>query len=128
MTHLFIATGSILAFAGALSRSLSAHALLQLLEERGKLANFNLASDYLLIHGLALVAVAILCHIFPGAKYHWSGWAFVVGSVLFQGSVLIKSFISIQPFGFLTPLGGFILMIGWGLLFISALNSCRVTN
>ena len=128
MTHLFIAMGSVLALAGVLARSLSAHALLQLLEERGKLANFNLAADYLLIHGLALVAVAILCHLFPEVKYHRAGWAFFLGSILFQGSVLTKSFISIQPFGFLTPLGGFILMVGWGLLFISALNSYRVTN
>jgi len=62
MTNLFTAMGSILAFAGVLSRSLSAHALLQLLEDRGKLDNFNLAADYLLFHGLALIGVGILCH------------------------------------------------------------------
>ena len=128
MTQLYIATGSILALAGVLARSLSAHALLQLLEERGKLGNFNLAADYLLIHGLALVAVAILCQLFPEEKYHWAGWAFLLGSILFQGTVLTKSFISIQPFGFLTPLGGFVLMSGWGLLFIAALSSFHVTK
>jgi uncharacterized membrane protein YgdD (TMEM256/DUF423 family) len=98
------------------------------LEERGKLGNFNLAADYLLIHGLALVTVAILSHLFPGAKYHWAGWAFLFGSILFQGSVLTKSFISIQPFGFLTPLGGFILMLGWGLLLVAAFNGYRLTK
>jgi uncharacterized membrane protein YgdD (TMEM256/DUF423 family) len=128
MTHLFIATGSSLAIVGVLARSLSAHALLQLLEERGKLANFNLAADYLLIHGLALVAVAILCHLFPEVKYHRAGWAFLLGSVLFQGSVLTKSFVSIQPFGFITPLGGFILMLGWGLLLIAGLSGYRITR
>ena len=128
MIQFFIATGSILALAGVLARSLSAHALLQLLEEREKLSNFNLAADYLLIDGLALVAVAILCNLFPQEKYHWAGWALLLGSILFQGTVLTKSFVSIQPFGFLTPLGGFILMVGWGLLFVAALNGFRVAK
>lgn len=127
MTHLFIAIGSILALVGVLARSLSAHALLQLLEGRGKLDNFNLAADYLIFHGLALVGVAILCHLFPEGKYHRAGWAFFLGSILFQGSVLTKSFVAIQPFGFLTPLGGFILMVGWGLLFVAALHNYRLT-
>jgi len=128
MTHLFIALGSALALVGVLARSLSSHALLQLLEDRGKLANFNLASDYLLFHGLALIGVAILCHLFPESKYHRAGWAFLFGSILFQGTVLIKSFVSIQPLGFLTPLGGFILMVGWGLLFVAALHGFRLAK
>ncbi len=128
MEHLFIAIGSLFALAGVLARSLSAHTLLQLLEGRGKLDNFNLAADYLLVHGLALIGVAILCHLFPEGKYHRAGWAFFLGSILFQGTVLTKSFVSIQPFGFLTPLGGFILMMGWGLLFMSALQSYRAAK
>ena len=123
MTHFFIAVGAFLALAGVLARSLSAHALLHLLETSGKLDNFNLAADYLLFHGLALIGVAVLCHLFPDGKYHRAGWAFFLGSILFQGTVLTKSFISIQPFGFLTPLGGFILMLGWGLLFVAAVQS-----
>ena len=128
MTHFFIAVGAVLALIGVLARSLSAHALLQLLEERGKLDNFNLAADYLLFHGLALISIAILCHLFPDGKYHRAGWAFLIGSILFQGTVLSKSFVSIQPFGFLTPLGGFILMVGWGLLFIAAFHSLYIAR
>ena len=128
MTHIFIAFGSLLALIGVVARSLSSHALLQLLEARGKLDNFNLAADYLLFHGLALIGIALLCHLFPTGKYHWAGWAFLSGSILFQGSVLTKSFISIQPFGFLTPLGGFVLMVGWGLLFIAALQGYFVAR
>lgn len=123
MTHLFIAFGSLLALIGVVSRSLSAHALLPLLEARGKLDNFNLAADYLLLHGLALIGIAILCHLFPAGRYHLAGWFFLLGSVLFQGTVLTKSFISIQPLGFLTPLGGFVLMVGWGLVIVAALHS-----
>lgn len=128
MIHLFITAGSALALVGVLARSLSSHTLLELLSERGKLDNFNLAADYLLFHGLVLIAVAVLCHLFPDGKYHRAGWAFLVGSILFQGSVLAKSFISIQPFGFLTPLGGFFLMVGWGLMVLSSFHFFLVTK
>ncbi len=123
MSHHFIAIGSILALAGVIARSLSSHVLLPVLEKNGKLDNFNLAADYLLFHALALIAVAILCREYPEGGYHRAGWAFVCGSLLFQGSVLVKSFVSIQPFGFLTPTGGFVLMIGWVLLFWAAIRS-----
>lgn len=128
MTHFFIASGAILALCGVVARSLSSHALLQLLAERGKLDNFNLAADYLLFHGLALIGIAILCHLFPDGKYHRAGWALFIGSFLFQGTVLVKSLVSIQPFGFLTPLGGFVLMAGWGLLFVTAFHSLYIAR
>jgi uncharacterized membrane protein YgdD (TMEM256/DUF423 family) len=128
MTHLFTAIGAVLALAGVLARSLSTHALLQLLEQRGKLDNFNLAADYLVLHGLALIGVAILGHLFPDTGYHRAGWAFLLGSILFQGTVLTKSFISIQPLEFLTPLGGFILMAGWGLLLVAAVHGYRAAQ
>lgn len=119
MLRFFLISGSISALIGVITRSLSSHAIKPFLTERGKLDNFNLAADYLLFHGLALIAVAILCHLFPEAKFQRAGWAFIIGSLFFQISVLVKSCVSIAPFGFITPVGGFILMAGWVLLIIS---------
>ncbi len=118
MTGIFISTGAFFALIGVFARSLSSHAIQPFLLERGSLDNFNLAADYLIFHGLALFAVAILYHLFPGARYERAGFLFILGSLLFQGSVLAKSVISIAPFGMITPLGGFILMLGWGTLII----------
>ncbi len=114
MSGIFISTGSLFALLGVIARSLSSHAIQPFLLTRGTLANFNLAADYLIIHGLALLAVAILCHLFPDVRYDLAGYLLITGSILFQGSVLAKSCIAIAPFGFLTPVGGFILMLGWG--------------
>ena len=125
MTHTFIAIGAFFALVGVLARSLSSHALLQMLEAKGKLANFNLAADYLLIHGLVLIGVALLCKLYPAGNYQRAGWVFICGSLLFQGTVLVKSFVSIKPFGFLTPLGGFILMAAWIILLLTALQNGR---
>jgi len=123
MTQLFITAGAFFAFCGVLARSLSSHAIKPTLLQLGKLDNFNIAADYLLFHGLALVATAILCHLFPQGRFHWAGWAFILGSVLFQGSVIFKSFIDMGPAGMLTPLGGFILLGGWLLLAYAAIRS-----
>lgn len=123
MNPLLITSGALFALSGVIARSLSSHAIKPFLLERGKLDNFNLGADYLLMHGIALIATAILCNLYPEAKFERSGWAFIVGSILFQGTVLIKSCVSIHPLGFLTPLGGIILMAGWVLLIFSGITS-----
>ena len=128
MTRLFIASGGFFALTGVITRSLSSHAIKPFLLDRGKLDNFNLASDYLVLHGLALIAIAILCHLFPDTKFQHAGWALIAGTVLFQGSVLVKSCVSIAPLGFITPLGGFVLMIGWAMLILSALTYSAPAN
>jgi uncharacterized membrane protein YgdD (TMEM256/DUF423 family) len=126
MKNFFISSGSFFALAGVVARSLSSHAIKAFLLERGKLDNFNLAADYLILHGIALLVIAILCNQFPNIRYERAGYLFVLGSLLFQGTVLIKSCISITPFGFLTPLGGFILMLGWlVMIFIPLLNALQ---
>jgi uncharacterized membrane protein YgdD (TMEM256/DUF423 family) len=51
----------------------------------------------------------------------WAGWAFFVGSILFQGTVFAKCFMPLGPIGLATPLGGLFLMAGWLLLALSAL-------
>ena len=128
MTRLFLFSGGFCALIGVITRSLSSHAIKPFLQERGKLDNFNLATDYLIFHALALITVAILVHTFPEAKFQRAGLAFIAGSVLFQGSVLIKSCISITPFGFVTPIGGFVLMAGWVLFMVSALACTGSSN
>lgn len=116
MVHLFFLGGCFFAFSGVLARALSAHALFARLSASAKLDNFNLAADYLLVHGLALVALALYWRLAPHQSFSWSGWAFLVGSLLFQGTVLIKCFIPMGAWGMLTPLGGLVLMLGWLLL------------
>lgn len=125
MTHLFIGTGAFFAFCGVFTRSLSSHAIKASLEQLGKLDNFNIAADYLIFHGLALLATGILCQLYPGSRYYLAGWAFIIGSVLFQGTVLLKAFSNLGPAGMLTPLGGLILLGGWLLLIYAAIQTSQ---
>lgn len=122
MIRIFLVSGGLLAFFGVLARSLSAHALLDRLTANAKLANFNLAADYLVVHGLALIAVALLSRLFPHQAFLVSGWAFILGSFLFQGTVLIKCFMPMGGLGIATPIGGLVLMLGWLCIVWGGLN------
>jgi uncharacterized membrane protein YgdD (TMEM256/DUF423 family) len=113
MFKAFIVAAGLMGFAGTLARSLSSHAIKPVLVANGKLEIFNLASDFLLFHSLALMGIALLCHFFPKANFKWSGVLFVLGSVAFQGSLLLKSFFELGPLGIFTPIGGALLMLAW---------------
>lgn len=113
ISKIFIAVAFLYGFAGVFARSLSSHAIKPQLEAREKLESFNIAASFMLYHALALLLLAVLVHLFPKAGFQWTGWAFVLGSLLFQGSVFVKSFVDIGSLGMLTPLGGAVLMIGW---------------
>ena len=121
MIRFFLASGALFSLCGVVTRALSSHALHESLSASGSLNNFNLASDYLLIHGLALICTAILFRLYPANGFMWAGWAFFVGSILFQGTVFAKCFMPLGPIGLATPLGGLFLMAGWLLLALSAL-------
>jgi len=118
----FLATGGSLALIGTVARSLSSHAIHDILTNRGKLENFNLAADYLLAHGIALLVVAILCHLYPQSTFGRAGYLLLSGCLLFSGTVLIKSLASLGPFGVVTPIGGAILFGGWALFIWAALT------
>ena len=113
ITKLFLSLGALYGFIGVIANSLSSHAIKPQLEVRNKLDSFNIAADFMIYHGIALLLIGILVHQFPKAGFHWTGWAFVLGSLLFQISVFVKSFVDIGVFGAMTPIGGLILMLGW---------------
>jgi uncharacterized membrane protein YgdD (TMEM256/DUF423 family) len=119
----FLALGGCFALLGVVARSLSSHAIYELLANRGKLDNFNLAADYLLAHGIGLVAVAILCQLYPQGSFARAGYALLVGTLLFSGTVLYKSLAPMGAMGILTPIGGAILFCGWGLFIWAALTT-----
>jgi uncharacterized membrane protein YgdD (TMEM256/DUF423 family) len=49
----------------------------------------------------------------------WSGWALVVGVILFSGSLYLLSVTGVRWLGAITPLGGLAFLAGWALLLIA---------
>jgi len=108
-----IGTGIIFAFISILMSALGSHAVKQALIDNNSVDNFNLAGQFTMYHGLALIALGILYHLFPEVKFNFVAWAFITGSIMFQGILYVKSFYPECKLGFLNPIGGSVLMIGW---------------
>ncbi len=89
-----------------------------------ELAAFEAGARYQMYHALALLAVAWLADrgIAPRAV-SVSGWAFVVGTVLFSGSLYVLGLTGSRALVWLTPLGGLGFLAAWGGLFVAALRS-----
>lgn len=95
-------------FLGIALGAFGAHGLSDRLAETGRLDNWETATFYHLIHGLALFAVA------RGASRPLGYFWFLAGIVLFSGSLYILALTGITKFGAITPLGGLCFLIGWG--------------
>ena len=122
MFRIFLVTGALFSCAAVVCRALSYHTLRLELTASRTMEQFNLAADYLLVHGLALVVLARLAETRPCRCFTASGWALLVGSLCFQGTVIAKCFVDLGPAGALTPVGGVLLMLGWLLLALGGLG------
>ena len=116
MIRFFQAGGALFALVAVLTRALAAHTLKLQLKATNMLDQFCLASDYLLLHGLALLVVAQLYRVQPHRCFSLAGWTLLTGSLLFSGSMIIKCWASIGAVGILTPVGGTLLLLGWFVL------------
>ncbi|MDE2008376.1 MAG: DUF423 domain-containing protein [Rhodospirillales bacterium] len=71
-------------------------------------------------HALALLGTGLWVGQGGGRLAGFAGAAFLAGILLFCGGVYGLAMF-LWPVGFLAPLGGSLLMLGWALLFVSAL-------
>jgi uncharacterized membrane protein YgdD (TMEM256/DUF423 family) len=51
-----------------------------------------------------------------------SGWAFLVGIVIFSGSLYALALTRVGVLGAITPIGGLSFLVGWALLFTFAVK------
>ncbi len=108
--------GLIAAVLGGLGVALGAfgaHGLAAVLEANGRADTFDTATQYLLIHALALLLVA---WVMRGHENRWlrrAGWLFMAGVVLFSGSLYVLAIFNIGFMGAVAPLGGAAFIAGW---------------
>jgi uncharacterized membrane protein YgdD (TMEM256/DUF423 family) len=116
-------------FAGALSAlvavaagAFGAHALRARLSPH-LLAVFETGARYQMYHALALLAVAWLAAVRPGANsVVWAGGLFLLGTVVFSGSLYTLALTGQRWLGAITPLGGVAFLAGWVCLAWGVLN------
>lgn len=107
----WVTIASALGFAGVALGAFGAHAL------RGRVAEpllqvYNTGVLYHLIHGLALLALALHAQR-TGVDIRWPAWLLLAGVVLFSGSLYAMTISGQRWLGAITPLGGVCFLGAW---------------
>lgn len=106
-----------------------AHALKATLTERGSLEVWQTATQYHLVHAVAMLATVVAAGFEDDAQHRRSWirccWAFMVGILLFSGSLYVLALGGPRWLGPVTPLGGAALLVGWFLVAFAGRRSAK---
>ena len=116
---IFMIIGALYSFIGILASSLSSHAIKDKLLQNNAFDSFNLAQNLLIIHGIAIILLGFLAQYFKLNLLNYANIGLISGVALFSLTVFIKSMFPSFLFGFLTPVGGSILMLSWLFVIVS---------
>ena len=117
--RLFFLAGSVSALVSVAAGAFGAHALRARLAP-DLLAAFETGARYQMYHALALLTVAWAAGRWSGSLVVWSGWLFLVGTLLFSGSLYALALTGARWLGAVTPLGGLCFLSGWLCLALAA--------
>ena len=117
---------SLLGFLAVVLGAFGAHTLEQFLSPE-RLETFDVGVEYHFIHVLAMILCAILYRQFQIKGFARAAWFFLVGIFCFSGSIYLLACreliaLPISWLGPVTPLGGTLFIIGWGILFVSSIK------
>jgi uncharacterized membrane protein YgdD (TMEM256/DUF423 family) len=89
------------------------------------LAVYETAARYHLVHALAMLAAAWARASGGGRAATASGWGFGLGMLVFSGSLYLMGITGQRWLGAITPVGGLLLMGGWGALAVASRRATR---
>lgn len=97
--------------------AIGAHAFKPILEANGHTAEWKTAALYQMVHGLAMLLLAVTGRR-PRPTASYVCW--LIGVLLFSGSLFLLSYTgsTAKPIVLATPLGGLSFLIGWIVLMI----------
>ena len=108
---------------GALSVAIGAfgaHGLRDMLIENGRVETFETAVKYQFYHTLAVLLIGILAMRSSTRHLSYAVYAMITGIIIFSGSLYILCLTNMTFLGAITPIGGFMFILGWILLTIGA--------
>ena len=117
--RLWICAAAVNGFLAVMLGALAAHGLRGRVDPE-QIAWIETGSDYGMVHGLALLGVAVLVVRAPAPArgLTLAGWGFLSGSVLFSGALYIMGMTGWRALGAVVPVGGILLLGGWAALFV----------
>ena len=99
---------ALLGFLGVALGAFGAHGLHDLLVKNGRVANWETAVLYHLVHAAVLVAISRGENV---PRLAW--WLFASGVVIFSGTLYVLAITNMKWLGAITPFGGLALLGGW---------------
>lgn len=131
MNRLLTTLAAIFSFTGVAFGALGAHALKSavgaLPEAAERLAWWETAARYHLIHALGLGLLSVLAGHVQGRITRVAAACFVAGIALFSGSLYALALTGTRAFGMVTPFGGLAFLAGWLLVGVAAQKLPRAT-
>lgn len=113
-----LATSGVLLALATLLGAFGAHGLRGELPP-DRLSVFLTADRYQFLNSLGLLGVGLAARETDLAVLRWAAALLFIGIVLFCGSLYLLTFGAPQGFGFLTPMGGLLLIAGWVLFAVA---------
>lgn len=120
--QIFFVLGAIFGLSAVAAGAFGSHLLRSRLSS-DYLSVYEVAVRYQMYHALALILVAIALSLFSSVWFIAGGWLFIGGTLLFSGSLYTLVLSGIKSWGMVTPIGGTLLLFGWGLLVVGGLFS-----
>jgi uncharacterized membrane protein YgdD (TMEM256/DUF423 family) len=88
-----------------------------------RLAWWDTAAHYHLVHAVALGVLAVAAERVVTPWLRWASISMLAGIALFSGSLYAMALTGVTVLGAVTPFGGLGLLLGWALFGIGALRS-----
>jgi uncharacterized membrane protein YgdD (TMEM256/DUF423 family) len=82
-------------------------------------------AHYQLTHALAVFACFVIWRAWAAPAAAVAGWLFLAGGLVFAGSLYLLALTGARGLGAVTPLGGVLLLAGWGTLAWAAFAGAR---
>lgn len=125
MDRKIIATAAFLGFTGIILGAFGAHGLQKIVEAKD-VATFETGVRYQIYHALFLLFVGNT-HLIAEKSKKAILWLTLAGVVLFSVSIYLLALNSklpfnFRPFGWITPIGGLLLISAWTVLFLNILK------
>jgi uncharacterized membrane protein YgdD (TMEM256/DUF423 family) len=117
-----LAAGALLGFLGVGVGAFGAHAVRERIGPE-RLENWKTGADYQLWHALATIVAGFAATRWASGAAAAGGWCFVAGTVVFSGSLYALALTGRRKLGAITPVGGLLFLLGWGLLLFAAFTA-----
>ena len=111
-----VVTAALLAALTIMIGAFGAHGLKELISEKS-LVSFETGVRYQMYHVIVMLVLGLSTGVLPKTQ-KWVFCFFIIGILFFSGSIYLLALNEFLPFdakfiAFTTPIGGFLLIIGW---------------